>query len=89
VVPVIVYDTDRQYASIATAAELSQAGFKVVCNIEVTRLSKQFKFADRMGIRVVVVIGPDELANYQVTIKDLSQSKQQTVSRSMAVSLIS
>jgi len=56
--------------------------------MEVTKLPKQYKFADRMGIRMVVVIGPDELANDQVTIKDLSQSKQQTVSRSMAVSLI-
>ena len=51
------------------------------CYPQAARLNKQFKFADRMGIRLVLVIGPDESANDQVTIKDLVQGSQQVVER--------
>ncbi len=76
---VTVFDIDRQPASMALAAELRKAGLTVICSPEASKLPKQFKYADRMGIRVAVVIGPDEAANHQVTIKDLSNSSQQTV----------
>ena len=42
-----------------------------------------------MGVRVVVVIGPDEAAKNQVTIKDLVNATQQTISRTVAASEIS
>jgi histidyl-tRNA synthetase len=45
----------------------------------VARLPRQFKFADRMGIRVAVVLGPDEAAQGQATVKDLVTGAQQSL----------
>jgi histidyl-tRNA synthetase len=76
---VTVFDQERLPASLALAAELRQAGIKVNCYPEVAKLPKQFKFADRLGIRLAVVIGPDEAVNQTVTVKDLQTGTQQTV----------
>jgi len=79
---VTVFDSERQSDSLTISAELRQAGFNVICSTEPSKLPKQFKFADRVGASVVVVIGPDEAANNQVTIKDLVNTTQQTIKRS-------
>lgn len=78
---VTVFDQERQSASMRLAAELRAAGINVVCATEPAKLPKQFKFADRMGIQTVVVIGPDEAANGMVTIKDLKDGSQDVVRR--------
>jgi histidyl-tRNA synthetase len=41
-----------------------------------------------MGLRAVIVLGPDELANQMVTIKDLQSGEQSSVSRGEAISAI-
>ena len=87
-VMVTVFDGDRMPTSLALAAELRRAGLKVACYPEPARLPRQFKYADRMGIRVAAVIGPDEAANQQVTLKDLKGGTQQTVARDAAVQVI-
>ena len=81
---VTVFDSERQKDSMTLAAQLRQAGLKVICNTEISKLPKQFKYADRIGVRVVAVIGPDEAATNQVTIKDLVNATQHTVSRTQA-----
>jgi histidyl-tRNA synthetase len=60
----------------------------VVCYSEPTKLPKQFKYADRMGMRLVTVIGPEEAAASKVTIKDLGRGKQVTVGRERAAEAI-
>ena len=81
---VTVFDAALQPVSMAAAAELRQAGLKVICSTEASKLPKQFKYADRIGIRAAVVIGPDEAANGQVTVKNLADGSQQTIARSTA-----
>jgi len=85
---VTVFDTETQNESFAFAADLRQAGLKVMCSTDASKLPKQFKFADRMGVGVVAVIGPDEATNNQVTIKDLTNGTQQTIHRTLAASEI-
>ncbi len=85
---VTVFDSERLGTSLEFAAELRKAGLKVACYPEVTKLPKQFKYADRMKISTVVVIGPDEAASGQVTIKDLSTGKQQMLSRRDAIEVL-
>ena len=84
--PVLVtlFDEERLPVSLAVAADLRQAGLNVNCYPELVKLPKQLKFADRMGIRFVVIIGPDEAQNAQVTIKDLAARSQQTIDRAQA-----
>ncbi len=78
---VTIFDENFWLASLALAAELRRAGLKVICYPEPARLPRQFKFADRMGIRFVLVLGPDEAKQGAVTLKDLSQGTQETLPR--------
>lgn len=43
------------------------------------KLDKQLKYADRKGISYAIIIGPDEVKNKQVTIKNLKTGEQQTL----------
>jgi histidyl-tRNA synthetase len=81
---VTVFDAERQKESLCLAAELRQAGLKVICSTEITKIQKQFKFADRIGVGVVAVIGPDEAVNKQVTLKNLTNGTQETIHREAA-----
>jgi histidyl-tRNA synthetase len=85
---VTVFDEEHIQASIETAAELRQAGHQVACYPVVAKLPKQFKYADRMGMQVVVVVGPEESASGQVTLKDLQAGTQQRVRRADASAAI-
>jgi len=87
-VMVTVFDEQRFITSLEFAVELRNAGLNVSCYPEVAKLPRQFKYADRMGIKTVVVIGPDEAAANQVTIKDLGSGNQQTVLRNKAVVIL-
>ena len=81
---ITIFDDNTLLASFSLAEELRNAGFKVSCYPEASKLSKQFKFADRMGIGLAVIMGPDELKNRQVSIKNLQTSEQRTTLRSEA-----
>ncbi len=52
------------------------------------RLDKQLKYADQKGIPYVLIIGPEEAGKNLVTIKNLAQKSQQTVTADEAVKLI-
>ncbi len=55
-----IFDEDCLPATLALLAELRQAGFKVVMS-EIDRLGKQFRYADRIGVKRVLVLGPSEI----------------------------
>ncbi len=78
---VTVFDRERLLDSFKLASELRRAGLKVVCYPEAAKLPKQFKYADRIGAKVTLVLGPDEVEKGQVTVKNLSNGEQSTVGR--------
>jgi histidyl-tRNA synthetase len=71
--------------SYTLASELRKAGLKVSCYPEAVKLPRQFKYADRMGMKVVLVIGPDEIAAGKVTVKNLADGTQNSVSRANVI----
>jgi histidyl-tRNA synthetase len=79
---VTVFDESLLPASFALAAELRQGGVNVACYPEAARIGKQFKYGDRMGMRVALVLGPDEHQQGRVTVKDLRTGEQQTIEQS-------
>jgi len=85
---VTIFDEERLLPSFALAAELRRDGLNVACYPEPAKLGKQFKFADRIGARVVVVLGPDEIKNGQIAIKNLTTGDQETVIRQEAAKTI-
>lgn len=85
---VTVFDEERQLASLKLAKQLRAKGLKVVVYPEVTKLGKQFKYADRIGARVTLVLGPDEAEKSQVAVKDLVSGEQVTVAQESAGGVI-
>jgi histidyl-tRNA synthetase len=78
---VTVFDESLLLKSYALAAELRNAGLNAMVFPEVTKLPKQFKFADKMKMKVALVLGPDEDAKGQVVVKNLTNGEQVTVAR--------
>ncbi len=76
---VTVFNEELLSYSTKVSSDLRDAGFKVSCFTEAIKLPKQLKYADKMGIRFVVIVGPDEVAAGQATVKDLAQHQQATV----------
>ncbi|GAB4505846.1 MAG: histidine--tRNA ligase [Anaerolineales bacterium] len=85
---VTVFDEARQLASLRLAAALRRDGLNVVCYPETVKLPKQFKYADRIGARVALVLGPDEAEKGQVTVKNLTNGEQVIVQQDAAASVI-
>ena len=52
---------------------------------ESAKLQKQFKFADRMKMKVALVLGPDEAEKGLVVVKDLRSGEQTRVTREAVV----
>ncbi|GGA04443.1 histidine--tRNA ligase [Dyella caseinilytica] len=75
-------DAAQLPAYLALAGELRTAGIATEVVLDGGKLGKQFKYADRAGIRFVIVLGEDELAKGVVTVKDLRREDQFEVSRS-------
>ena len=78
---VTVFDQERLLASFKLASELRRAGLNVVCYPEATKLQKQFKYADRIGAKATLVLGPDEMERGQVAVKNLINGEQVSVAR--------
>jgi histidyl-tRNA synthetase len=77
--------------SMRLASELRQAG--IACEVYLNpgdRLGKQFGYADKLGIPYAVVLGPDEIAQGTVTVKDLraTENNQQMVERARLASIL-
>jgi len=81
---ITVFDEDSLLASYRIASELRQAGLDISVYPEAVKLAKQFKYAHRVGTRIVVVLGPDEQRQGKVTIKNLINGEQQTVPKDEA-----
>jgi histidyl-tRNA synthetase len=75
-------DAAQLPAYLAVASELRAAGIATEVVLDGGKLGKQFKYADRAGIRFVIVLGEDELAKGVVTVKDLRREDQFEVARS-------
>lgn len=73
---VTVFDENSLDDAMRLSAIIRKAGFEVVCYPTAAKLQKQFKFADRLGVRFVIVQGPDEKVQGMVSIKDLANTTQ-------------
>jgi len=78
--PVDVLVTLLDDASLPDALALSQrlrgSGLNVETQLEPRKLAKQMQYADRAGIRFVVIRGEDEIAKGVVAVKDLRRGEQ-------------
>jgi histidyl-tRNA synthetase len=78
-------DEARLPLYLEIASQLRAAGINTEVQLETKKLARQFQYADRAGIRFVVVVGDEEAAKDEVAVKDLRKQEQFTVARSELV----
>lgn len=71
--PVVICAFDRNLMNeyFMMAAELRQAGIRAEVFVGSGNITKQMKYADRRKAQITVLMGEDELAKNEVTLKDL------------------
>ena len=74
-------DEARLPTYLALANELRAGGLNTEVQLEPRKLARQFQYADRAGIRFVVIVGEDEEARGMVSVKDLRRAEQFEVAR--------
>ena len=77
---VTVFCEETLAESLRLSGQLRAAGFRVI-QAEPEKLAKQFKYADRLGLRRALVLGPEEIEGQKVVVKDLQTYEQVSVER--------
>jgi histidyl-tRNA synthetase len=78
---VTVFDEEHIAESLRASQDLRRASLNTEMYFENDPLGDQIRHALKRGIPYVVIIGPDEAAAGEVTIRNLSLEKQRTVGR--------
>ncbi|MDF1498948.1 MAG: histidine--tRNA ligase [Anaerolineales bacterium] len=78
---VTTFDDESTEESMRLATELRSAGFRTEWYPEAVRLPRQFKYADRQGIPFTLILGPEEIQNGTVAVKDMHTGEQENVAR--------
>jgi len=74
---VSIFDESTKDRSFKVTAKLREAGINTYSALEIEKLDKQLKYADRKGIPYVVIIGPDEIKKGRVILKDMKAKSQE------------
>jgi len=82
-VMVSIWNEEGIAESIALAQELRDADRRLRVDLypEADKVGKQFKYASARGIPFVAVVGDDERARGEVSIKDMRSGEQRSVKR--------
>ena len=73
------FETESLEPVLQLAARFRQAGLRVEWYPQPDRLPKQLKFADRQGIPLVAILGPEEIRSKRLTLKDMRTGIQESV----------
>ena len=85
---ITVFNAETRPDSLRMLARLRQAGVRSELYMQDKAVGKQINYADKKGIPLIVVIGPDEVRAGQVKIKRLSDGAEQSVVVDAAVAAI-
>lgn len=79
---VTVFNQEMAGASLALTTELRKAGLGCEMFLQPgEKLAKQLHYADERGVRLAVILGPDEMGRGTVVLRDLSTREQFDVPR--------
>lgn len=78
---VTVFDASTRDHATSLAAQLRAANVNTELYLMDKKLGQQFGHADKKGIPLVVIAGPEEIANDQVKLKRLRDGQEVTVTR--------
>ncbi|MGN8645614.1 histidine--tRNA ligase [Gracilibacillus sp. HCP3S3_G5_1] len=76
---VVSLGEEANLKAAAIINELRQAGVQVDKDYQGKKFKGQFKAADRLQAKYVLVLGEDELANNQISVKNMETGDQETI----------
>jgi histidyl-tRNA synthetase len=76
---VVSVETAQVHPAAAAARALRAAGVRTVLDVSDRKIDRKLRGADRLGARVAVLIGPDEVAGDSATVRDMQTREQQRV----------
>jgi len=76
---------DGRAEALRLLRELRQAGVAAQMEFEARSIRAQMKRADRLAARVTLIVGGDELARGEVTLRDMRSGEQQGIARADVV----
>ena len=77
---------DAQFGeALQIAAELRRAGVATILNTEAVPLKKKLRYADRLGIPLVVLIGEEEVRGRFATVKNMATGENKPIPRQQLV----
>lgn len=85
---VTVFSSETRSASARFAADLRAADIRTELVLQDQKLGKQIEYANKKGIPLVAIIGPEESAQGVVKLKRMTDSAERTVPQSEAASHI-
>lgn len=85
---VSVFNAETRAASMHLAATLRAAGYRLELFMQDKALGKQFAYADKKGIPLVAVLGPDEIAQGRVKFKRLADQTEFSCTSAEAASTL-
>ena len=78
---VTLFDQSSADASMNVVAELRRSGVNAEVYIKNEKLKRQLAYADRKGIPLVVIVGPEEVEHGTVVLRDMRSKAQLTLGR--------
>jgi len=79
------FDESQFGEALQIAAELRRAGVATILNTESVPLKKKLRYADRLGIPLVVLIGEEEVRGRFATVKDMATGENKPIPRQQLV----
>lgn len=86
---IAIFDKNSIPDSLEIYNTLIKAKVPAEIYLEPAKLAKQFKFADKKQIPFVVIQGPEEREQNEVTVKRMQNGKQKTIPLNLLVSYLS
>ena len=86
---VLVISMDENYSECSKIASvLRENNLNVQTDFENKKIAKKFKYADKLNVKYVAIIGEDEIKNNVITIKNMNSGEQNTVSLEECIKII-
>jgi histidyl-tRNA synthetase len=85
---VTVFGADTREESMGLASALRAGGIKAELFMQQAKIGKQIGYADKKGIPVVALLGPDEIARGEVKFKRLADQQEIVVPRAEAALIV-
>ena len=76
---VLSVETPQTHRAAELARTLRAAGPRVVLDVSERRLDRKLRNADRLGARIAVIVGEEEMRNDDAVVRDLAEHSQQRV----------